>query len=1043
MSGVMMIGLKVRWGVIFAALFVGLGLSGCGGGGVEETTNIPGSTAPDTTAPSTPTGLTATAASSSQINLSWTAATDNVGVTGYNVYRGGGQIATLGAVTTFQNNGLTASTTYSYTVQAFDAVGNLSAPSSSASATTQAPAVDTTLPSTPAGLTATAASSSQINLSWTSATDNVGVTGYNVYRGGIQIATLGAVTTFQNTGLTASTTYSYTVRAFDAAGNVSAPSSSAGATTQAPPADTTAPSAPTGLTATAASSSQINLSWTAATDNVGVVQYRVERCQGSSCSTFAQIGTTPGTTTIFSDTTTGLVPNTTFRYRVRAADAAPNLGPYSNLVNVTTPGDVTPPVISSGAPTGTLAAGTTQATMSVASNESATCKWDTSAATSYAAMPNTFTTTGGTFHSTQLTPLSNGQTYTSYVRCQDGAGNANTSSYTVSFSVGTGAGPITLPTAASIPSRTSGVAPLAVFFDATGTTSTLTTRPFHDIEYRWDFGDRDVNTGDPNMSPPITGAITWATGSRGGDPLNLRNLATGPVAAHVYETTGTYTVTLTVTDGTNTDTTTLTITVDNADDVFAATKTICFSNTNNPSSFVGCPPAAQQVANSSNFATAIAQATTGKRVLFQRGGTWIRGTTLAHLSQTGPGIVGAYGSGAAPLIRTTLAVDDEDILQISGSATPASFSDWRIMDLEFDGQNNPRRIHAIKFGAGADQVTLLRLNIHHILQAINASSFVLTNGGGEHVWDQMAVVDGVFQHFNVTSGGQAAYMSGQRFAIMGCLFDDVQNHVVRIPQMTKGVISNSVLSGAQAGFNTLKLHAPCQGGLPGGCDILSVENGAFTEQVVISDNKFVGGPNNLTIEPGPQNSSADERLRDLIIERNWFVGGAGTQVHLTLNAARSTVRNNIIDLSGSTFSEQYGVSVARRGVEPVADGNRIYNNTIFFSGSTDFTGVQVQSGATNTVVKNNLGYALSASPKTMVSDSSASTTKDHNTGDVGSLTTNPSFASGSPSVPAHFKIQTGSYAKDAGTSVPVFSDFFRLSRPQNGSFDLGATEFQP
>ena len=63
------------------------------------------------------------------------------------------------------------------------------------------------------GLTATAVSSSQINLSWTAATDNVGVTGYNVYRGGMQIATLGAVTTFQNTGLTASTTYSYTVQA--------------------------------------------------------------------------------------------------------------------------------------------------------------------------------------------------------------------------------------------------------------------------------------------------------------------------------------------------------------------------------------------------------------------------------------------------------------------------------------------------------------------------------------------------------------------------------------------------------------------------------------------------------------------------------------------------------------------------------------------------------------------------------------------------------------------------------------------------------------
>ena len=89
----------------------------------------------DTTAPSVPTGLTATAVSSSQINLSWNASTDNVGVTGYRVYRGGTQIATITG-TSYQNTGLTAATTYSYTVAAYDAAGNVSAQSSSVSATT-------------------------------------------------------------------------------------------------------------------------------------------------------------------------------------------------------------------------------------------------------------------------------------------------------------------------------------------------------------------------------------------------------------------------------------------------------------------------------------------------------------------------------------------------------------------------------------------------------------------------------------------------------------------------------------------------------------------------------------------------------------------------------------------------------------------------------------------------------------------------------------------------------------------------------------------
>jgi glucose/arabinose dehydrogenase/chitodextrinase len=96
--------------------------------------------------------------------------------------------------------------------------------------------------------------------------------------------------------------------------------------------DTTPPTAPTGLTATAAGSSQINLSWTAATDNVGVTGYRVERCQGAGCSNFAEIGTTSPTS--FGDT--GLSASTSYSYRVRATDAATNLGPYSNTATATT-----------------------------------------------------------------------------------------------------------------------------------------------------------------------------------------------------------------------------------------------------------------------------------------------------------------------------------------------------------------------------------------------------------------------------------------------------------------------------------------------------------------------------------------------------------------------------------------------------------------------------------------------------------------------------------------------------------------------------------
>src|SRR3989344_4064698 len=191
---------------------------------------------------------------------------------------------------------------------------------------------DTQAPTTPTNLTASAISSSQINLSWTQSTDNIGVTGYRVYRGGTQVASP-STTSYSDTGLSPSTTYSYTVAAVDGAGNISFQSTSAQATTQAPPPpDTTPPSTPTNLFATAVSSSQINLSWSASTDNVGVTGYRVERCQGSGCTAFSQIATPIGTT--YNDT--GLTANTIYRYRVRAADAAGNLSGYSSIVGATT-----------------------------------------------------------------------------------------------------------------------------------------------------------------------------------------------------------------------------------------------------------------------------------------------------------------------------------------------------------------------------------------------------------------------------------------------------------------------------------------------------------------------------------------------------------------------------------------------------------------------------------------------------------------------------------------------------------------------------------
>jgi len=193
--------------------------------------------------------------------------------------------------------------------------------------------LDTQSPTTPTNLTAVAASSSQINLSWIASTDNIGVTGYRIYRnaGVIPIATPTG-TTYNNTGLTASTDYSYTVTACDAAGNCSAQSTSASAST-----DIQAPTVPAGLTAVAASSSQINLSWSASTDNVGVTTYKIYRDGG-----IAPIATPTGTT--YNDIS--LSGATAYAYTVSACDAAGNCSAQSTVVSATTPGTAVGGIIS-------------------------------------------------------------------------------------------------------------------------------------------------------------------------------------------------------------------------------------------------------------------------------------------------------------------------------------------------------------------------------------------------------------------------------------------------------------------------------------------------------------------------------------------------------------------------------------------------------------------------------------------------------------------------------------------------------------------------
>lgn len=315
----------------------------------------PTPTSYDTQPPSIPTNLRTTNVSATQVGLAWDASTDNVGVARYDIFRDYAYVTSTTG-TSYTNTNLLPGKGYMYYVKAKDTVGNYSAASAKLTVTTAyvgpsptatptstptpIPVADTQPPAAPTNLIATSISTNQIALKWNAATDNVGVVRYELYRDYAYLtATTG--TSFTNILLSPGRTYKYYLKARDAAGNSSVASSILTVTTayiggsptptltptitptRAP--DTQPPAAPTNLTATSPSSTQVTLNWTAATDNVGVVRYEVYR-------DYAYVTAVTGTTY----TNSNLQPGKTYLYYLKSRDAAGNSSGSSMKVTVTT-----------------------------------------------------------------------------------------------------------------------------------------------------------------------------------------------------------------------------------------------------------------------------------------------------------------------------------------------------------------------------------------------------------------------------------------------------------------------------------------------------------------------------------------------------------------------------------------------------------------------------------------------------------------------------------------------------------------------------------
>jgi YD repeat-containing protein len=284
----------------------------------------------DTTPPTAPTNLTAAVISPTQVNLSYGASTDNVYLSGYNIEACAGAGCTnytgvcgvLAPTLSCNATNLTPSTTYQFVAVAIDGSGNQSPPSNVVSVAT--------LPGAPTTLTTSNTTSTQVTLSWTYTGNAAGLAGFSIEQcQGAGCTTFSQVAQVsspsdQIAGLTPSTTYQFRVRSVDPAGDDSGYTNVVTVTTL--------PIAgPTALSATGLSDSQITLAWTASTAP-GVSAYLVERCAGASCTDFVQIGSTPSSPYMDG----GLLPLTTYQYRIRAQDATGDLSDYVTTSAATT-----------------------------------------------------------------------------------------------------------------------------------------------------------------------------------------------------------------------------------------------------------------------------------------------------------------------------------------------------------------------------------------------------------------------------------------------------------------------------------------------------------------------------------------------------------------------------------------------------------------------------------------------------------------------------------------------------------------------------------
>jgi hypothetical protein len=584
--------------------------------------------------------------------------------------------------------------------------------------------------------------------------------------------------------------------------------------------------------------------------------------------------------------------------------------------------------------------------------------------------------------------------------------------------------------------RKAGVSPLLEFFDATATTdSAVAMSVAQDVTFKWSFGD----TG-------ASGSGKWAYGAN--PSVNSMNSASGIVAAHLYRTAGsdtTYTATVTATDGTNTASCNIRVTAYDPDgsNGFPGAATTCVSSSGKPVAGLGGCPAGAHVLRSSSVQSALSRGYgSGKRLLFKCGDTFGGDDDNRPNVTAVKASIGAYGGcqntqTGRPILTNS---NSNHILQMSGTTGDNRFSD---LDCEGNLSGNGGCIWSED---GADGV-MYQNTIYNVNSSNETRSFFwnqcsqcgmvqsVMTGMGNSTSDTWIGV-------HVNGDGYAHYpYSGNTFnniyyqALIGNHFDGGTAHyanngeTVRVFACPYCYIADDDFLNAGPAFAVLKFHES---------NPTSTWVGQYTWYDEISDNYF-GGTSGFLTDSAPQNTSNDERLRYIVIERNVYFPGTNATLARLTSGQYITIRDDVYHLSSGTG---FGIMICNDGIEPAPQYIEAYNNTIYApsGGSLDLiqygnTYCKGSTQPTNSFIKNNLGYTPGQRGINMVNVvSGASATVSNNTSNA-NLTNNPGFTDPSGTFQKLSDYQpTANYS--GGVSVPNWYDASGVA--WSPTWDLGA-----